>query len=101
MLLHPYKLLQVKVEDGMIYVSIKKHVSSSKFYRYNNHMFLFFFFKFYFKTFTCFPQSLNLTKRVKEMCSRIPDIKHTILLIGGGNKEVKYPWSDKCDHFLN
>ncbi|KAK5868581.1 hypothetical protein PBY51_009581 [Eleginops maclovinus] len=28
--------------------------------------------------------SLNLTKRVKEMCSMVPDIKHTILLIGGG-----------------
>uniref|UniRef100_A0A8C2XAW1 Apoptosis inducing factor mitochondria associated 4 n=1 Tax=Cyclopterus lumpus TaxID=8103 RepID=A0A8C2XAW1_CYCLU len=26
----------------------------------------------------------NLTKRVKEMCSRVPDIKHTILLVGGG-----------------
>uniref|UniRef100_A0A8C2X9R6 Apoptosis inducing factor mitochondria associated 4 n=1 Tax=Cyclopterus lumpus TaxID=8103 RepID=A0A8C2X9R6_CYCLU len=28
--------------------------------------------------------SLKLTKRVKEMCSRVPDIKHTILLVGGG-----------------
>ncbi|XP_076591782.1 apoptosis inducing factor mitochondria associated 4 [Chaetodon auriga] len=28
--------------------------------------------------------SLKLTKRVKEMCSAVPDIKHTILLIGGG-----------------
>uniref|UniRef100_A0A3B4UPJ9 Apoptosis inducing factor mitochondria associated 4 n=1 Tax=Seriola dumerili TaxID=41447 RepID=A0A3B4UPJ9_SERDU len=34
--------------------------------------------------FVCFPQSLKLTKRVKEMCSLVPDIKHTILLIGGG-----------------
>uniref|UniRef100_A0A8C4E5D3 Apoptosis inducing factor mitochondria associated 4 n=1 Tax=Dicentrarchus labrax TaxID=13489 RepID=A0A8C4E5D3_DICLA len=30
------------------------------------------------------PQSLKLTKRVKEMCRMVPDIKHTILLIGGG-----------------
>ncbi|XP_039986021.1 apoptosis inducing factor mitochondria associated 4 [Xiphias gladius] len=29
-------------------------------------------------------KSLKLTKRVKEMCSLVPDIKHTILLIGGG-----------------
>ncbi|XP_033954017.1 apoptosis inducing factor mitochondria associated 4 isoform X1 [Pseudochaenichthys georgianus] len=28
--------------------------------------------------------SLKLTKRVKEMCSMVPGIKHTILLIGGG-----------------
>nr|XP_046244886.1 apoptosis inducing factor mitochondria associated 4 [Scatophagus argus]XP_046244887.1 apoptosis inducing factor mitochondria associated 4 [Scatophagus argus]XP_046244888.1 apoptosis inducing factor mitochondria associated 4 [Scatophagus argus]XP_046244889.1 apoptosis inducing factor mitochondria associated 4 [Scatophagus argus] len=28
--------------------------------------------------------SLKLTKRVKEMCSVVPDIQHTILLIGGG-----------------
>uniref|UniRef100_A0A8C9YVB9 Apoptosis inducing factor mitochondria associated 4 n=2 Tax=Sander lucioperca TaxID=283035 RepID=A0A8C9YVB9_SANLU len=28
--------------------------------------------------------SLKLKKRVKEMCSMVPDIKHTILLIGGG-----------------
>ncbi|XP_070826329.1 apoptosis-inducing factor 3-like isoform X2 [Chaetodon trifascialis] len=28
--------------------------------------------------------SLKLTKRVKEMCSVVPDVKHTILLIGGG-----------------
>ncbi|XP_051254775.1 apoptosis inducing factor mitochondria associated 4 isoform X2 [Dicentrarchus labrax] len=28
--------------------------------------------------------SLKLTKRVKEMCRMVPDIKHTILLIGGG-----------------
>ncbi|XP_054456346.1 apoptosis inducing factor mitochondria associated 4 [Anoplopoma fimbria] len=28
--------------------------------------------------------SLKLTKRVKEMCSKAPDNKHTILLIGGG-----------------
>ncbi|XP_037328193.2 apoptosis inducing factor mitochondria associated 4 isoform X1 [Pungitius pungitius] len=28
--------------------------------------------------------SLKLTKRVKEMCTRVPDIKHTTLLIGGG-----------------
>ncbi|XP_075956219.1 apoptosis inducing factor mitochondria associated 4 isoform X3 [Anarhichas minor] len=28
--------------------------------------------------------SLKMTKRVKEMCSRAPDIKHTTLLIGGG-----------------
>ncbi|XP_070761728.1 apoptosis inducing factor mitochondria associated 4 [Enoplosus armatus] len=28
--------------------------------------------------------SLKLTKRVKEMCSVVPEIKHTILLIGGG-----------------
>uniref|UniRef100_A0A3Q3X156 Rieske domain-containing protein n=1 Tax=Mola mola TaxID=94237 RepID=A0A3Q3X156_MOLML len=28
--------------------------------------------------------SKNLTKRVKEMCSRAPEIKHTVLLIGGG-----------------
>uniref|UniRef100_A0A8C2XEE3 Apoptosis inducing factor mitochondria associated 4 n=1 Tax=Cyclopterus lumpus TaxID=8103 RepID=A0A8C2XEE3_CYCLU len=34
--------------------------------------------------FVCVPQSLKLTKRVKEMCSRVPDIKHTILLVGGG-----------------
>ncbi|TMS07628.1 Apoptosis-inducing factor 3 [Larimichthys crocea] len=27
---------------------------------------------------------LKVTKRVKEMCSMAPDIKHTILLIGGG-----------------
>ncbi|KAM7399432.1 hypothetical protein PAMP_018705 [Pampus punctatissimus] len=27
---------------------------------------------------------LKLTKRVKEMCSPVPDIKHTVLLIGGG-----------------
>ncbi|XP_067364460.1 apoptosis inducing factor mitochondria associated 4 isoform X2 [Channa argus] len=26
----------------------------------------------------------KLTKRVKDMCSMVPDIKHTILLIGGG-----------------
>uniref|UniRef100_H2UUI7 Apoptosis inducing factor mitochondria associated 4 n=1 Tax=Takifugu rubripes TaxID=31033 RepID=H2UUI7_TAKRU len=41
---------KVKVENGMVYVTVNKH----------------------------------LTKRVKEMCSRIADIKHTILLIGGG-----------------
>uniref|UniRef100_A0A8C4GJN2 Apoptosis inducing factor mitochondria associated 4 n=1 Tax=Dicentrarchus labrax TaxID=13489 RepID=A0A8C4GJN2_DICLA len=29
-------------------------------------------------------KSLKLTKRVKEMCRMVPDIKHTILLIGGG-----------------
>uniref|UniRef100_A0A3Q4H9V6 Apoptosis inducing factor mitochondria associated 4 n=1 Tax=Neolamprologus brichardi TaxID=32507 RepID=A0A3Q4H9V6_NEOBR len=29
-------------------------------------------------------QSLTVTKRVKEMCSVVPDVKHTILLIGGG-----------------
>ncbi|XP_068440484.1 apoptosis inducing factor mitochondria associated 4 [Clinocottus analis] len=29
-------------------------------------------------------KSLKLMKRVKEMCSRVPDVKHTILLIGGG-----------------
>ncbi|XP_019944120.2 apoptosis inducing factor mitochondria associated 4 [Paralichthys olivaceus] len=29
-------------------------------------------------------KSLNLTRRVKEMCSLVPDIKHTVLLIGGG-----------------
>ncbi|XP_005463796.1 apoptosis inducing factor mitochondria associated 4 isoform X1 [Oreochromis niloticus] len=28
--------------------------------------------------------SLAVTKRVKEMCSVVPDVKHTILLIGGG-----------------
>ncbi|XP_032361762.1 apoptosis inducing factor mitochondria associated 4 [Etheostoma spectabile] len=28
--------------------------------------------------------SLKLKKRVKEMCNMVPDIKHTILLIGGG-----------------
>ncbi|KAM9359787.1 apoptosis-inducing factor 3-like [Symphorus nematophorus] len=28
--------------------------------------------------------SLKLTKRVKQMCSIVPDVKHTILLIGGG-----------------
>ncbi|XP_029302735.1 apoptosis inducing factor mitochondria associated 4 isoform X1 [Cottoperca gobio] len=28
--------------------------------------------------------SLKSTKRVKEMCSMVPDVKHTILLIGGG-----------------
>nr|XP_033488081.1 apoptosis inducing factor mitochondria associated 4 [Epinephelus lanceolatus] len=44
---------KVKVEDGQVYVSIKKN-------------------------------SLKLTRRVKEMCSLVPDIKHTILLIGGG-----------------
>uniref|UniRef100_H3DKS8 Apoptosis inducing factor mitochondria associated 4 n=1 Tax=Tetraodon nigroviridis TaxID=99883 RepID=H3DKS8_TETNG len=44
---------KVKVENGMVYVTVQKH-------------------------------SLKLTKRVKEMCSRKPDIKHTILLIGGG-----------------
>ncbi|TNN01888.1 hypothetical protein fugu_011270 [Takifugu bimaculatus] len=44
---------KVKVENGMVYVTVNKH-------------------------------ALKLTKRVKEMCSRIADIKHTILLIGGG-----------------
>ncbi|GLD57277.1 apoptosis-inducing factor 3-like protein [Lates japonicus] len=29
-------------------------------------------------------KTIMLTKRVKEMCSLAPDIKHTILLIGGG-----------------
>ncbi|XP_053176639.1 apoptosis inducing factor mitochondria associated 4 [Scomber japonicus] len=29
-------------------------------------------------------KTLKLTKRVKEMCSLVPDIKHTVLLIGGG-----------------
>ncbi|KAM9853426.1 apoptosis inducing factor mitochondria associated 4 isoform 2-T2 [Aulostomus maculatus] len=29
-------------------------------------------------------KSLNTTRRVKEMCSAVPEIKHTILLIGGG-----------------
>ncbi|KAM4627151.1 apoptosis inducing factor mitochondria associated 4 isoform 1-T2 [Polymixia lowei] len=29
-------------------------------------------------------KSLKMTKRVKEMCSRVPHINHTILLIGGG-----------------
>ncbi|XP_056229791.1 apoptosis inducing factor mitochondria associated 4 [Seriola aureovittata] len=29
-------------------------------------------------------KTLKLTKRVKEMCSLVPEIKHTILLIGGG-----------------
>ncbi|XP_034461241.1 apoptosis inducing factor mitochondria associated 4 isoform X2 [Hippoglossus hippoglossus] len=29
-------------------------------------------------------KSLNLTRRVKDMCSMVPDIKHTVLLIGGG-----------------
>ncbi|KAM9318670.1 apoptosis-inducing factor 3-like [Pholidichthys leucotaenia] len=28
--------------------------------------------------------SLNMTKRVKEMCNMSPDVKHTVLLIGGG-----------------
>uniref|UniRef100_A0A3Q3LJQ8 Apoptosis inducing factor mitochondria associated 4 n=1 Tax=Mastacembelus armatus TaxID=205130 RepID=A0A3Q3LJQ8_9TELE len=28
--------------------------------------------------------SLTLTKRVKKMCSMVPDIKHTVLLVGGG-----------------
>ncbi|XP_056296490.1 apoptosis inducing factor mitochondria associated 4 isoform X2 [Pseudoliparis swirei] len=28
--------------------------------------------------------SLRLTKRVKEMCSRAPDVQHTIVLVGGG-----------------
>ncbi|XP_036979135.1 apoptosis inducing factor mitochondria associated 4 isoform X1 [Acanthopagrus latus] len=28
--------------------------------------------------------TLKLTKRVKEMCTMVPDIKHTIVLIGGG-----------------
>uniref|UniRef100_A0AAQ4PFR5 Apoptosis inducing factor mitochondria associated 4 n=1 Tax=Gasterosteus aculeatus aculeatus TaxID=481459 RepID=A0AAQ4PFR5_GASAC len=34
----------------------------------------------------CLPsyKSLKLTKRVKEMCTREPDIQHTTLLIGGG-----------------
>lgn len=34
-------------------------------------------------------QSVKLTKRVKEMCSMVPDIKHTILLIGGGTDQIK------------
>ncbi|XP_062242138.1 apoptosis inducing factor mitochondria associated 4 [Platichthys flesus] len=29
-------------------------------------------------------KTLNLTRRVKDMCSMVPDIKHTVLLIGGG-----------------
>uniref|UniRef100_A0A665T315 Apoptosis-inducing factor 3-like n=1 Tax=Echeneis naucrates TaxID=173247 RepID=A0A665T315_ECHNA len=29
-------------------------------------------------------KSLSLTKRVKKMCSMVPDINHTIVLIGGG-----------------
>uniref|UniRef100_A0A3Q3GWW2 Apoptosis inducing factor mitochondria associated 4 n=1 Tax=Labrus bergylta TaxID=56723 RepID=A0A3Q3GWW2_9LABR len=29
-------------------------------------------------------ESLKLTRRVKAMCSIVPDVKHTILLIGGG-----------------
>ncbi|XP_062275381.1 apoptosis inducing factor mitochondria associated 4 [Scomber scombrus] len=29
-------------------------------------------------------KTLKLTRRVKEMCSLVPDIKHTVLLIGGG-----------------
>ncbi|XP_026197038.1 apoptosis inducing factor mitochondria associated 4 [Anabas testudineus] len=29
-------------------------------------------------------KSLKVTKRVKEMCSMVPGIKHTVLLIGGG-----------------
>uniref|UniRef100_A0A7N8YEC9 Apoptosis inducing factor mitochondria associated 4 n=1 Tax=Mastacembelus armatus TaxID=205130 RepID=A0A7N8YEC9_9TELE len=29
-------------------------------------------------------KSLTLTKRVKKMCSMVPDIKHTVLLVGGG-----------------
>ncbi|TNN38632.1 Apoptosis-inducing factor 3 [Liparis tanakae] len=44
---------KVKVEDGKVYVSIRK-------------------------------ESLKLTKRVKEMCSRAPDVQHTIVLVGGG-----------------
>lgn len=36
----------------------------------------------------CLSQSLTVTKRVKEMCSVVPDVKHTILLIGGGENFV-------------
>ncbi|KAM6933939.1 apoptosis inducing factor mitochondria associated 4 [Xenentodon cancila] len=44
---------KVKVEDGMVYVSINK-------------------------------KTLKATKRVKEMCTVEPDVKHTVLLVGGG-----------------
>lgn len=69
----------------MVYVTIKKHVSSSTFYSYN-HLVLWGG-GFEVETLPCFPQSLKLTKRVKEMCSRTPDITHTVILIGGGNKK--------------
>eukprot|EP00064_Thunnus_orientalis_P018819 superscaffoldBa00004466_g18925 len=34
-------------------------------------------------------KTLKMTRRVKEMCSVEPDIKHTVLLIGGGKDWIK------------
>lgn len=67
----------------MVYVTVNKHVSRT------DKMITVFWGTF--STPSKFhwlinPQSLKVSKRVKEMCSRIPDIKHTTLLIGGGKK---------------
>lgn len=37
-----------------------------------------------FKFAVCFLKSLKLTRRVKEMCTWVPDNKHIIVLVGGG-----------------
>lgn len=81
-------MLQVKVEDGKVHVTINKSVSAGRLKRIKlSHCVLSFCVKIHnFKNLFIFPQVLKSTKRVKEMCSRVPDIKHTILLIGGGNK---------------
>lgn len=78
-------MFQVKVEDGKIFVTVNKSVSTCKEKdihktKTQRHVFA----GLCCKHAVCFLKSLKLTRRVKDMCTRVPENKHTIVLVGGG-----------------
>lgn len=77
-------MFQVKVEDGKIFVTVNKSVSASKESEWHKTKHPDVLSRLCCKPTVCFLKSLKLTRRVKDMCTRVPENKHTIVLVGGG-----------------
>lgn len=87
-------ICQVDVHDGKVYVSIDKKVSERDTLIFHTppptpthtHSECWPFLQGN-SLFVCLFQLLKTNKRVKDMCTVAADIKHTILLVGGGKEK--------------
>lgn len=84
---------KVKVEDGKVYVSVNKKVSKNAWFSQHSLSFLNVHVAYWvhlvcrwtlWLEYQWSPQSLKVYKRVKDMSCRVSGVRHTILLIGGG-----------------